>query len=180
MRERIELAPLLKETVTTPYSDLVTRPTGAAIRGRIEEKIQSSPHPTAHIDFSQIRLLDFSCADEVVAKLLLSICGDRARCVVLVNLTEAHRDALEHVLETHGLTVIGIMVEDGRPQIIGWRNADLVHAFEAVQTLGAGDSGRLASALGWTIERAADALQSLALRGLVLAASGTFRPLPVR
>jgi len=63
--------------------------------------------------------------------------------------------------------------------LIGWRNADLVHAFEAVQSIGAGDSRRLATSLGWTIERAADALQSLALRGLVLAASGTFRPLPI-
>jgi hypothetical protein len=179
MRERIELAPLLRETVTTPYSDLVTRPTGAAIRGRIEARIQASPHPTAHIDFHQIRLLDFSCADEVVAKLLLSISGDRTRCVVLVNLTDAHRDALEHVLEAHGLTVIGILEDDRRPQIIGWRSADLVHAFESVQTLGAGDAGRVASALGWTIERAADALQSLALRGMILAASGTFRPLPI-
>ncbi len=179
MRERIELAPLLRETVMTPYSDLVTRPTGAAMRCRIEARIQASPHPTTHLDFGAIRLLDFSCADEVVAKLLQSICCDRARCVVLTNLTEAHREAIEHVLETHGLTVIGIMVEDDRPQIIGWRSGDLVHAFEAVQTIGAGDSGRLATALGWTVERAADALQSLALRGLVLAASGTFRPLPI-
>jgi hypothetical protein len=179
MRERIELAPLLRETVTTPYSDLVTRPTGAAMRNRIEARIQASPHPTTHLDFGAIRLLDFSCADEVVAKLLLSICTDRARCVVLTNLTDAHRDAIEHVLETHGLTVIGIMALDGRPALIGWRNADLVHAFEAVQSIGAGDSRRLADSLGWTIERAADALQSLALRGLVLAASGTFRPLPI-
>ena len=179
MRELIELASLLKETVTTPYSDLVTRPTGAAMRGRIEAKIQASPHPTAMLDFGAIRLLDFSCADEVVAKLLLSICGDRARCVVLVNLTETHREAIEHVLETHGLTVIGLMETDHRPEMIGWRTADLLLAFEAVQALGPGDSGRLAAALGWTVERAADALQSLALRGLVLAASGTFRPLPI-
>ena len=38
---------------------------------------------------------------------------------------------------------------------------------------------RVADALGWTIERAADALQSLALRRVVQAASGTFCPLPL-
>ena len=179
MRERIELAPLLKETVTTPYSDLVTRPTGAAIRGRIEAKIQASPHPTTHLDFGEIRLLDFSCADEVVAKLLLSMSQDRSRGVVLVNLSEAHREAIEHVLETHGLTVIGILAQEPGPQLMGWRSGDMVLAFEAVQSLGAGDSSRLADSLGWTVERSADALQSLALRGLILAASGTFRPLPL-
>jgi hypothetical protein len=46
-----------------------------------------------------------------------------------------------------------------------------------VHRLGAGDAGRLADLLGWTVERAADALQSLALRRLIQAASGTFRPL---
>jgi hypothetical protein len=52
-------------------------------------------------------------------------------------------------------------------------------AFHATQRLGAGDAGRLADALGWTVERAADALQSLALRRLIRAAGGTYCPLPL-
>ena len=35
MMQRIDLAPLLRETVATPYSDMVTRSTGAALRDRI-------------------------------------------------------------------------------------------------------------------------------------------------
>ena len=180
MMERIELALLLRDTVATPYSDLVTRPTGAAMRNRIEARIAGSPHPTAHLDFGAIGLLDFSCADEVVAKLLLNDGGERPRFVVLVNLAESHCEAIEHVLETHQLSVIAVLAEAATPRMLGWRTPDLVMAFEAVQTLGAGETRRVADTLGWTIERAADALQSLALRGLVQAASGTYRPLPTR
>jgi hypothetical protein len=178
MRERIDLAPILHESVATPYRDLVTRPTGASVRGRLEQRIAESPHPTAQLDFGQIGLLDFSCADEVVAKLLLRTTSDRPRFVVLVNVSDAHLDAIEQVLETHQLTVMAVHAATVTPCILGWRTPDIVTAFEAVNRLGAGDAGRLADLVGWTIERAADALQSLALRGLIQAASGTFRPLP--
>ena len=179
MMERIELAPMLRETVTTRYSDLVTRPTGAAMRGRIEARIAASPHPTAHLDFAAIGLLDFSCADEVVAKLLLNDDGERPRFVVLVNLGETHREAIEQVLESHRLSVVAVPAEGPRPCMLGWRTPDLVTAFETIHELGAGDAKRLADRLDWTVERAADALQSLALRRLVQAASGTYRPLPI-
>ncbi|MBM4187841.1 MAG: hypothetical protein FJ206_11100 [Gemmatimonadetes bacterium] len=178
MRERIDLGPILREAVPTPYCHLVTRPTGATVRGRVEERIDQSPHPTTQLDFSQIGLIDFSCADEVVAKLLLRPPGERPRFVVLVNVSDSHLDAIEQVLETHQLTVMAVPAERATPCILGWRTPDLVTAFEAVNKLGAGDTGRLADLVGWTIERAADALQSLALRGLIQAASGTFRPLP--
>jgi hypothetical protein len=179
MMERIELAPLLRETVPTPYRDLVTRPTGATIRRQVEARIAASPHPTAHLDFDAIGLLDYSCADEVVAKLLLNDSGERPRFVVLVNLAESHCEAIEHVLENHRLSVVAVPSEMQRPALLGWRTPDLVMAFEAVIEIGAGDARRVAEQLGWTLERAADALQSLALRRLVQAGSGTYRPLPI-
>lgn len=179
MKELIDLAPLLQESVATSYTDLVTRPTGVSVRRRIEAVIAASPHPTAQLDFGAIGLLDFSCADEIVAKLLLNWSDDRPRFVVLLNITEAQREAIEHVLEHHGLTVIARLVDSERPVVLGWRTPDLVAAFDTVTTLGPGDARRAADALGWTIERAADALQSLALRRLVQAASGTYCPLPL-
>jgi len=179
MMERIELAHLVRETTPTKYSNLVTRSMGAAVRNRVQERISANPHPTTHLDFGAIDILDFSCADEVVAKLLLSDPGDRPRFVVLINISDAHREAIEHVLETHGLTVAAIPSPDHRPCVLGWRTPDLVAAFNIVVELGAGDASRVADSLGWTLERAADALQSLALRRVVQAASGTFRPLPL-
>ena len=179
MRERIDLCPMLREAVSTSYNHLVTRPTGMSLRQRIEERIGANPHPTTQLDFGSIGLLDYSCADEIVAKLLLNATDDRPRFLVLVNVSDTHGEAIGHVLETHRLTVIAVP-DDGSPAaMLGWRTPDMLAAFEAVQQLGAGDSGRVADSLGWTLERAADALQSLALRRLVQAASGTFCPLPL-
>ena len=70
MIETIAVARVLREAVTTPYLNLVTRPTGVAVRGRIESVLATSEWETAMLDFSDVVLLDLSCADEVVAKLV--------------------------------------------------------------------------------------------------------------
>jgi len=67
--QTIPLGQVLQETVVTPYRDLVTRPTGAAVRGWIQNAIAQSTAPTTLLDFTGVGLLDFSCADEIVAKL---------------------------------------------------------------------------------------------------------------
>jgi hypothetical protein len=177
MMQRIDLAPLLRETVATPYSDMVTRSTGAALRNRIEQSIGGVSHRTTRLDFTAIGLLDFSCADEVVAKLLLRVAVEDEHYVVLTGITDLHLDALDHVLERHGLSVAALADGDAAPRVLGVAPPDAVTAFQTVQRLGPGDAKRLADALGWTVERAADALQSLALRRLIQAAGGTFRPL---
>ena len=71
MIETIRIGHLLRETATSPYRHLVTRPTGAAVRHSIELALSRSDCLTALLDFSEIELLDLSCADEVVAKLRL-------------------------------------------------------------------------------------------------------------
>ena len=71
MIQTICLGHVLREAVTTPYRNLVTRPTGAAVRGRIERTMRDSGCHVALLDFSDVELLDLSCADEIVAKLLL-------------------------------------------------------------------------------------------------------------
>ncbi len=181
MMQRIDLAPLLRETVATPYSDLVTRSTGAALRSRIEATIAGSAHRATQLDFSAVGLLDFSCADEVVAKLLLRMTdGEDEHYVVLSGVSESQVDAIDQVLERHGLAVAAFGADDAAPRLLGASPPDVRVAFQAVHRIGAGDAGRLADALGWTVERAADALQSLALRRLIQAAGGTFLPLAPR
>jgi hypothetical protein len=179
MMQRIDLAPLLRETVATPYSDMVTRSTGAALRDRIEQTISGASHRTTQLDFTAVGLLDFSCADEVVAKLLLRVAGEDEHYVLLSGVTDRHLDAIDHVLERHGLSVAALTEGDGSPRLLGVTTPDALTAFQIVQRLGAGDANRLADALGWTVERAADALQSLSLRRLIQAAGGTYRPLPL-
>ena len=60
MIQTIHIGHLLRETVASPYRNLVTRPTGAAIRNRIQETLAGSDCLTALLDFSGIELLDFS------------------------------------------------------------------------------------------------------------------------
>ena len=100
MIQPIELHAILQESVSGVYADLVTRPTGRAVRERIERVLhEPPPAPVAVIDFTGVGCLDFSCADEIVAKLL----RDHVRVLVLRGMTESHRDAIEPVLETAGL-----------------------------------------------------------------------------
>jgi len=177
MIQTIRIGSLLRETVAAPYRNLVTRPTGAAIRNRIQAAIADSDCHTALLDFSDIELLDLSCADEVVAKLLLRVADEEEHYVVLSGVTDSHLDAIDHVLERHGLSVASMGEGDAGARVLGVTTPDVQTAFQTIQRLGAGDAKRLADALHWTVERAADALQSLALRRLIQAAGGTYRPL---
>ena len=74
----IDLSTVLRQTVACDlYSNLVTRPTGAAVRGQIERLLNDTREQTLTvIDFSQVSMIDFSCADEVIAKLLLRYCAE--------------------------------------------------------------------------------------------------------
>ena len=101
----IDLRIVLQRTVSSVYGDLVTRRTGQAVRCGVEALLADfDGEQVAIIDFSSVRLLDLSCADEIVAKLLLH--HGRARPFRLRGVTEDHRDAIEPVLERHGLAAV--------------------------------------------------------------------------
>lgn len=171
---------VLRETLgIATYGALVTRPTGAAVRGRIREVLARTPVPTTWLDFGAVDLMDFSCADEVVAKLLQDPDPDQARYVVLSGLTEEMCDAIDSVLSRQRLAVVGCP-RDGtspNPLVLGWATTAMRTAFAAVQEHGPGDALSLSSRLGWSVEGTADTLQSLALRRLIHATGGHVRPL---
>ncbi len=100
----IDLRIILGETVSAMYGDLVTRPTGHAVRCGVEQVLaECEGEQVAVIDFTSVRLLDLSCADEIVAKLLLQ---HRRRPFLLRGISDDHQDALEPVLERHGLAAV--------------------------------------------------------------------------
>lgn len=173
----IHLDDALRAAVAFAARDLVTRPTGAAVRLHIQRTISAAVAPTTRLDFADVGLVDFSCADEVVAKLLQA--ADPERFLVLSNLDETQAEAIDYVLERQDLAVAGLSRE-GAPVVLGRVGPDLVTVFQAVHLTGGGDAVRLATHLTWSVERTADALQALALRRLVVAASGTFSPLPLQ
>ena len=67
----IDVGEVLQRSVASLYSSLVTRPTGRAVRMAIETQLQGAGSLSISlIDFSEVGIIDYSCADKVVAKLL--------------------------------------------------------------------------------------------------------------
>jgi len=88
----IDLSTVLRRTVCDLYSDLVTRPTGAAVRDGIEKQLSElGDRSLTVIDFSHVGLLDYSCADEIVAKLLMRYAGASAPRVPTASISPARR-----------------------------------------------------------------------------------------
>jgi hypothetical protein len=115
--QHIDLKTILQRTVSSRYGDLVTRPTGQAVRSGIEQELaDGTGEQVAIIDFGTVRLLDYSCADEIVGKLLLQHGG--ARYFLFQGVTASHCEAIEPVLERHGLAAIA-RDRDGRIRVLG-------------------------------------------------------------
>ncbi len=116
----IDLGTVLRGTVCDLYSNLVTRPTGAAVRSAIEQQVCDIESPfVTTIDFSQVNLLDFSCADEIVAKLLLRFTSDEGPTGYLTfrGIHDGHIDPIETVLERHALALVSW--HEGEAELFG-------------------------------------------------------------
>jgi hypothetical protein len=173
--QTIRLGMVLREAVATPYRNLVTRPTGAAVRSRIERTMSESGSHVALLDFSEVELLDLSCADEIVAKLLLAAArGDRV--LVLTGVREEQREALQHVLAHHRLAVAACFRGTEAPDVLGWATSDARAAFAGLRTHGPADPTALAIRLGWPAERTALALDDLARHRIARPVGGVFHP----
>lgn len=100
---------LLKEELKNGSSDLVTRQSGQVIRERIERDIaREKDGEVIALDFSKIGIIDYSCADEIVAKLISRLVsgeyGDKY--IVLKGLNENQKENIEVALERKDLAVM--------------------------------------------------------------------------
>ena len=179
MIQTIRLGHLLREAVTTPYRNLVTRPTGAAVRGRIERAMRESGCRTALLDFSDVELLDLSCADEIVAKLLLMPGSAADRYVVLWRLREDQIEAIDHVLTHQRLAVAALPADAETLDVLGALDPDGRSAFSCVAERGPMRADGVAEALSWADSRARSALDLLADLRLVRVRGDAFHPLLV-
>ncbi len=109
MIQHIDVHAVLRESSSGVYTDLVTRPTGRVVRERISQVMAGAGvdgtgnGPTvARMDFSGVGCMDYSCADEIVAKLL----REGVVLLLLWGISDAHREAIEPVLTGHGLAVL--------------------------------------------------------------------------
>ena len=115
---------LLKEELKNGSNDLVTRTSGQAIRERIERDIaQEEDGAIIALDFSKIGIIDYSCADEIVAKLISRLLsgeyGDKY--ITLIGLNENQRENIEVALERKDLAVMAEM-QDSKKILLGSLN----------------------------------------------------------
>lgn len=132
----IDVAAIVADTIASRAPNLVTRPTGRAVRQVIEQRLAgvSLSPAVLLVDFTRVRILDFSCADEVVAKLLLRYQGpDRPGNVFFLfrAVGDMHRHAVEQVLGRHGLAAVCDI--GGGFQLLGPATAEERRAWDALE-----------------------------------------------
>lgn len=160
---------MLREAVATPYRDLVTRPTGAAVRHRVMTVLRDTSACDAQLDFSDVGLMDFSCADEVIAKLLVETLNLPAQRLILRGVGAHHADAIEHALARYDLVIVAILTESPEPRLLGAAPDDWRATFRALTQLGRAPVPPIAAALSWPSWRATAALEGLTRRRCVVA-----------
>lgn len=177
-------SPVHRRSLTSLFSNLVTRPTGRAIRTGVESQIaemEGAPAPCLSIlDFSQVRVLDYSCADEIVAKLLLRFMGDERPAeafFVVRGVHEHHEEAIEAVLERHGLMLVALD-EEGTVKLLGTANPLHRAAWDALRRRGRAGPGEVAADTGLADDAVRATLEALVAQRVVAPhGDGTVSPL---
>lgn len=104
-----DLYTILTDELKNGSNNLVTRPTGQAVRERIERDLEREPAGSVVVlDFSKVGVIDYSCSDEIVAKLLSRLLageyGDKY--LVLLGMNDNQRENIEVALERKDLAVL--------------------------------------------------------------------------
>ena len=167
----IDLGTVLRQTVSANlYSNLVTRPTGAAVRNQIELLMSEGHERTLTVlDFSHVSMIDFSCADEVIAKLLLRYCDENPpheAYFLFRGVTDDHWEAIQAVLERHGLA-LAIEQEDG-VHAVGMLTEQERRAWEAVKRQGRAGAADVATEMGEDEPQVRTTLEALWRRRLLM------------
>ena len=175
---RIDVGSVLRHSANVPFSDLVTRPTGVAVRRCLERELAALHEgDVALLDFSQIGMMDYSCADEVVAKLLLTLAAQDShmRFVVFHGITDAFLEAIEDVLH-HLVLALVLHFADGGARLVGAVSDDERSVWELVVARGSAAAAEVAVAAGRDLAEMALVLDSLRRRRLLRHDGITYAP----
>lgn len=168
------------DSLAIPYHDLVTRRTGAAVRTVIEAQLAGlADGSVAFLDFTHIGVLDRSCADEFVAKLMMPISGEHPGhdgYVIFRGVNDGHLDAIESVLLAHGLALV-LQLPDGSARLVGAVTDRERQLWQIVMLTGSTRAEQLSEDAGLSAEEAQQLLDSLARRRLVRRDDDRFCPL---
>jgi hypothetical protein len=124
----------LMDELASGSSNLVTRETGRVIREAIESRLEREPEGTVvAMDFSHVGIIDFSCADEIISKLLARLQGAEYgdKYVVLQGLTPTHEENIAVALERKKLAIL-VSRADGSWRLLGSLNPYLNEALQFV------------------------------------------------
>ncbi len=165
----VDVRDLLDRSVANLYSHLVTRPTGRAVRLAIETQLRELELPALSlVDLSSVSILDYSCADEVVAKLLLGRTTEgRAASLFYVfrGLREHHREPILEVLDRHGLATVARGEAGTRYELLGVHSRAEAEVWSIVEEAGTLPARELPDRFG--TEEARRIARGLAARGLL-------------
>ena len=133
-RVAYDLRELMHEHLANGSQNLVTRETGRAIRESIESRLEREPEGTVvALDFTHVSIIDFSCADEIVSKLIARLqaqeYGDKY--VVLQGLTPTQEENIAVALERKKLPAL-MRRPDGSWHLLGTLNPYLYEALQFV------------------------------------------------
>jgi len=160
--------------------NLVTRQTGRAVRDGIERLISDRGEAIAVVDFRDVAVIDFSCADEVVAKLVMGTEGDDSpegpHFVLIRGVHEHHLDPVEGALRRRGLAVSAERI-GGEPVLLGEVEPEAVMAWRMLSDCGRIRSDELARLMGVEPDSCDTLLCELLRRRLVRRSGDSFESL---
>jgi len=132
--------------------NLVTRHTGRAVRLSIEGLVSELGATSLTVlDFGDVAVIDFSCADEVVAKLVLRAVNDGAaesqHFFVFRGVAQHHVDPMDCALRRRGLAAAA-QGPEGEPFLIGEVDPAAYRLWQAVCQAGHASPDDLATEVG--------------------------------
>ena len=156
--------------------DLVTRSTGRAVRTSIEQDLARLTGRTIVVlDFSDVRVMDCSCADEIVAKLVQASLDAQAPLdafFLVRGLDHHHSEEIEEVLRKQSLALVA-ETETGL-RLMGAVDDAAQAVFTTLADRGCAAAEDLASALAWSLDAARAVLEDLVVRRLVVQDGGLY------
>ena len=169
----IDVGHVLRGSVESLYSHLVTRPTGRAVRLAIEEQVAGGSRTALSlIDLSDVTVMDFSCADEVVAKLLMRFLEeDRPVDALFVfrGVCQNLHEPIQTVLERQELLAVA-QGSDGSCSLMGTRTKEEEYAWTILEGRGRITAAEVSGVFPGSHHR--EALDELVLRRVAFAPPG--------
>ena len=169
----IDVGHVLRKSVESLYTHLVTRPTGRAVRLAIEEQVAGSSRTALSlIDLSDVTVMDFSCADEIVAKLLMRFLDeDRPVDALFVfrGVCQNLHEPIQAVLERQELLAVA-QGSDGRCELIGARTEEVEYVWTVLEGRGRIGAAEVSEVFPGSHHR--EALDELVVRRVAFAPPG--------